>query len=409
MAASALWKTDWFLAVLVCAPLFVAYLLWQAKRRRQRSVAAVASPAEQAQNDRMFGLASQGQGKLDEAFARFRRCPLDAALLETLYKLALDFERQAQPAKALEVYQYLHAAAPTFRDVAARLQPKSKPAAALPQTPQFGPFRLGKKLGKGAMGDVYLGRDIRDDRPVAIKTLALSREFDPDVLQEVKGRFFREAETAGRLQHPNIVAIYETGEIGELAYLAMEYLPGQDLRHFAKPDSLLPLVQVIPLVAAVAEALDYAHARQVVHRDIKPANIMYELKSGVVKVMDFGIARLTDIARTRTGMVLGTPSYMSPEQLAGRKVDGRSDLYSLGVTLYLLCSGQLPFVAETLGQLMAKISQAKAADILSLNPALPLSLKAVIEQAMQKDPALRYQYGADMAAALRACLAEVGQ
>ena len=175
-------------------------------------------------------------------------------------------------------------------------------------------------------------------------------------LDEVKERFFREAETAGRLNHPNIVTIYDAGEEHDLAYISMEFLKGKDLAPHTKADNLLPTKKVVDIIAKVAEALDYAHEQNVVHRDIKPANIMYEPETGVVKVTDFGIARITDSSKTKTGMVLGTPSYMSPEQLAGKKVDGRSDLFSLGVMLYQLSTGQLPFTGESMASLMYKIA-----------------------------------------------------
>ncbi|MCP4043757.1 MAG: serine/threonine protein kinase, partial [Gammaproteobacteria bacterium] len=171
------------------------------------------------------------------------------------------------------------------------------------------------------------GKDPKINRVVAIKTMALSQEFEADELEEVKSRFFREAETAGRLTHPHIVTIFDAGEEHDLAYIAMEFLKGKDLVEYTKPDKLLPLVTTLDLVAKAADALGYAHGNNVVHRDIKPANIMYDAESGSMKITDFGIARITDSSKTKTGMVLGTPSYMSPEQLSGKKVDGRSDLF----------------------------------------------------------------------------------
>ena len=172
----------------------------------------------------------------------------------------------------------------------------------------LGRYQIEKELGKGAMGVVYLGKDPKIGRVVAIKTMALSQEFEADELAEVKERFFREAETAGRLNHPNIVTIYDAGEEHDLAYIAMEFLKGKDLVPYTKPGNLLPLDQVFAIVARVADALGYAHEQNVVHRDIKPANIMYEPETDSVKVTDFGIARITDSSKTKTGMVLGTPS-----------------------------------------------------------------------------------------------------
>ena len=268
----------------------------------------------------------------------------------------------------------------------------------------IGPYRIEKALGKGAMGVVYLGRDEQNGRPVAIKTMALSQTFDESELVEVKARFFREAETARRLDHPNIVALYEAGEDRGLAYIALEFIKGRDLGHFVTPGSLLPLPQVLSILARVADALAYSHGKNVVHRDVKPANVMYEPESDTVKVMDFGIARITDASKTRTGMVLGTPSYMSPEQLLGKKVDGRSDLFSLGVMLYQMVCGRRPFVSESMAQLMFQIANEAHPDIRGINPQVPKDLAAVIDRAMSKDVEKRYQSGEEMARDLRACV-----
>jgi serine/threonine-protein kinase len=272
----------------------------------------------------------------------------------------------------------------------------------------LGRYQVEKELGKGAMGVVYLGRDPKIGRVVAIKTMALSQEFEADELEEVKTRFFREAETAGRLNHPHIVTIFDAGEEHDLAYIAMEFLKGKDLTGHTKPGTLLPLPVAMSVVARVAEALDYAHKQNVVHRDIKPANIMYDPEADSVKVTDFGIARITDSSKTKTGMVLGTPSYMSPEQLAGKKIDGQSDLFSLGVTLYQLACGGLPFQGESMAQLMYKIANEQPADPTSLNPALPECLVAIIHRALAKDQVQRYKNGEEMARAIRECAGTYG-
>jgi serine/threonine-protein kinase len=272
------------------------------------------------------------------------------------------------------------------------------------EKPMLGRYQVEKELGKGAMGVVYLGKDPKIGRVVAIKTLALSQEFDADELKEVTERFFREAETAGRLAHPNIVTIYDAGEEHDLAYIAMEFLKGKDLVPHTKTGSLLPLKKTLSIVARVADALNYAHGNDVVHRDIKPANIMYEPESDGVKVTDFGIARITDSSKTKTGMVLGTPSYMSPEQLSGKKVEGRSDLFSLGVTLYQLVCGRLPFQGDSMAQLMFKIANEPHADIRTHVPDLPACVAAIVNKALAKDPESRYVNGEIMAKALRLCL-----
>ncbi len=276
-------------------------------------------------------------------------------------------------------------------------------SASAPEQRTLGRYQIARELGKGAMGTVYLGTDPKIGRVVAIKTMSLPRNIDADEMQNIKQRFFREAESAGSLTHPNIVAIYDVGEQHDLAYIAMEFLKGQDLAPYAKPDHLLPLEKVLSICARVAEALDYAHEHNVVHRDIKPANVVYEPDSDGVKVTDFGIASITNSLKTDSGMVLGTPAYMSPEQVAGSAIDGRSDLYSLGVMLYVLVSGRLPFQGESLAQLMHKITHDPHPDIRTYNADFPDCVATVVNTALAKDPVHRYQSGGQMAKALSLC------
>ncbi len=267
--------------------------------------------------------------------------------------------------------------------------------------PVFGRYRIERKLGKGAMGTVYLGRDSINDRVAAIKIMALPPQSGTGGLREIKTRFFHEAQTAGRLKHPAIVNIFDVGEERGFGYIAMEFMPGGDLTPFVEPGSLLPLSRVLSSIAQVAETLSYVHARGVVHRDIKPANIMCEQGSNGVKLTDFGIACIADDG---VGQVMGTPPYMSPEQLCGREMDGRSDLFSLGVTLYRLSCGGVPFQGDSLAQLMFRIANEPHADILARNPALPPALAEIIDRALAKRPQNRYQTGEEMARALRSCI-----
>ncbi len=276
-----------------------------------------------------------------------------------------------------------------------------KPPARSAMPARLGRYELSHELGKGAMGVVYRGRDPRINREVAIKAISLADEFDPEDLEQARTRFFREAEMAGRLSHPHIVTIYDAGEDGGTAYIAMELLRGQHLVEYASPAQRLPAAVAIEIVARLADALHYAHQNQVVHRDIKPANIMFDAPSGELKITDFGIARLTDSGRTRTGVVLGTPSYMSPEQLQGRPVTGSSDLFSLAVSLFQLLTGQLPFRGDTMPGLMMKIAQEPHPRICAINPALASGLDAFFDRALAKDPAGRYESGAAFAQALR--------
>lgn len=419
----------WLQLAMPMVLLIAGHLLLTTKRYLMTEKGKLALDAESAESNRMLGLSLQGQGQLDAAFDKFRRLPKSPETLELLYNLALDFERKRLFNKAGSVYQVMKEIDPKFRDIKKRLNRASAMeetvmlggASASSSTgtlllntsgiekPMLGRYEVDKELGKGAMGSVYLGKDPKISRVVAIKTMALSQEFEEDELQGVKDRFFREAETAGRLSHPNIVTIYDAGEEHDLAYIAMEFLKGKDLVQFGKPDKLLPVPRALDIVRRCAEALDYAHKHNVVHRDIKPANVMYEPKSDTLKITDFGIARITDSSKTKTGMVLGTPSYMSPEQLAGKKVDGRSDLFSLGVMLFQLMTGRLPFQGDSMATLMYKIANEPHPSVDSIRPELPRCVSVIINRSLAKDPEKRYQKGAQMASDLRKCLQIIAQ
>ncbi|HEY4080773.1 MAG TPA: serine/threonine-protein kinase [Burkholderiaceae bacterium] len=265
-------------------------------------------------------------------------------------------------------------------------------------------YRRERELGRGSMGEVWLAMDLQTHSQVALKMLALQREFSPEDLIDVRQRFMREAHAAGQLQHPDILQILDAGESGQDAWIVMEYVRGHDLSHYSRPGYLLPVAEALRLGQRLARALAYAHSHGVVHRDIKPANVMYDQASGQLKVMDFGIARVADGSRTRTGLVLGTPSFMSPEQLAGLKVDGRSDLFSLGVMLYQLLTGHLPHQSESMARLMQKIALEPPPDVRHFRPALPESLAMLLALALEKRPELRYASGEQLAQDIEAVL-----
>jgi serine/threonine-protein kinase len=301
-----------------------------------------------------------------------------------------DFGDDEAAARALEKTQ------PLSRDevlAGAALTAPDAPSA----LPRLGPYRLDRELGRGAMGRVYLAHDTETGQEVAVKTLALAREFDGYALQEARQRFHREAEAARRLQHPDIVRVLRTGEERGIAYIAMERLTGHDLSQHLRAGSLLPMATVVAIGTRVATALAHAHALGVVHRDIKPANVMIDLTRGQVKVTDFGIARLSGASRTRTGLILGSPSYMSPEQIAGREADGRSDLYALGVLMFHMLTGDLPLSGHTMTELMAAIANQPAPDVRSLRPSVPEALADVLGILLDKRPELRYPDGLELA------------
>lgn len=375
---------------------------------------------ESAETNRMLGLSFQSQGMLDMAFDKFRRVPVDDQMKDILYNLALDFERKRQLNKAASVYEHIEAYDPRFKDVSDR---KSKLMQASETMvfgdgflggssgdslmgtstgtrPTLGRYEVERQLGKGAMGIVYLGKDPRINRTTAIKTFRLSEEFEPEDLEKMKRKFFREAESAGTLSHPNIVTIYDAGDEQDLAYIAMEFLEGEDLEKYTKKEHLLPVRKVIEYAADIADALDYAHQKGIVHRDIKPANVML-LKNGVVKITDFGIARITASSQTQTGVVKGTPYYMSPEQFSGEKVDGRSDIFSLGTMTYQLLTGKLPFYGDSPPALMNKILNVPHEDPRKYNPKVYKPLVTILDKALAKNKEQRYRKAATMAAHLR--------
>jgi serine/threonine-protein kinase len=369
---------------------------------------------ETIESNRLLGLSFQSQGLLDLAFDKFRKLPLDQDTKDLVYNLGLEYERRRMINKALAAYEYIHKGG-AFRDLADRI-PRLKDSdksstlgshavasegGSPGGTPtgeartSVGRYQIIQELGKGSMGLVYKALDPKINRMLAIKTIRFSDEFDEDVIHEIKDRFFREAEIAGRLSHPSIVIIYDVGEDRDLTYMAMEFLEGDDLEKFISKKNLLPLRKVLDVVGNVAGALDYAHKEGVIHRDIKPANIML-LRSGGVKVTDFGIAKAISSSRTKTGVILGTPNYMSPEQIMGQKIDQRSDIFSLGVLFYQLLTGELPFHGDNLSSLLYQITQVKPVPVRNHDPRIPRACEQIVEKALTKNPEDRFRNAGEM-------------
>lgn len=382
--------------------------------------------SDSIETNKMLGLSFQSQGLLDLAFEKFRKCPVeDETVRDLLYNLALDFERKRMFNKSAAVYEHILTQG-DYKDIKERIATMkmagetmifggpsrregtiiAEPGGVTVSAPTIGRYEIQKELGRGAMGVVYLGKDPKINRLVAIKTVRFE-EVDPDLLEDTKRRFFREAEAAGTLNHPNIVTIYDVGEEEDLAYVAMELLDGSDLAPYVKKDNLLPTKELLRIIGCVAEGLAFAHEKGIVHRDIKPANIML-LKDGSVKIADFGIARISTSSATQTGTVLGTPSYMSPEQVAGQKVDGRSDLFSLGSSMYELLCGQKPFTGDSIAVLMYAIANRPPTLITEIDPKIPQCCAYIAHRLMTKDLAKRYQQGREVAEHVKMCLAKLG-
>lgn len=406
---------SWFKITYISLSLISLYAFFMVRDFVVRERSMERTSKESIETNRMLGLSFQSQGLLDLAFEKFRKCPLDDAMKDVLYNLGLDFERKRMVNKAVSVYEYINKGEKDFRDLSSRIPKLRKINGELPAggfkgkkeakilfsedletKPTVGRYEILNELGQGAMGMVYKARDPKINRLVAIKTIRFSDEFDDDRISEVKERFFKEAELAGKLSHPSIISIYDVGEDYELTYMAMELLNGKDLDHYCQKDTLLPLGKVLRIVSETAAALDYAHQQGVIHRDIKPGNIMV-LEDGGIKVTDFGIAKAVSSSQTRTGIILGTPNYMSPEQINGRKIDGRSDIFSLGVVFFQLLTGELPFKGKTLTELFYQITQAKHPSPKGINPKVIRPCVQLIDRALAKNPADRFQNAGELA------------
>ena len=415
-------RSTWIPLMVPLMALLIGHAVLGIKHLLEDTIGSI--KAELSDANRALGQSFQSQGLLDQAFEKYRRCIANKMVFDLLYNLGLDYERKRQFNKAVTVFKHIQSHDANYADISDRIRRNQEVTDVLVlggnsgnsangtlilsnpgvQKPMLGRYQIDRELGRGAMGMVYLGHDPKIGRTVAIKTMVLAQEFEGEQLEDVKKRFFREAETAGRLNHPNIVTIYDVGEDQDLSYIAMDYLKGDNLLAYCKAETLLPAETVFKLMMQVADALDYAHKQNVVHRDIKPANIIYDAEDGMLNVTDFGVACVTDASKTKTGTILGSPSYMSPEQLAGKKVDGRSDLFSLGVTFYQMLTGELPFIGESLASLMYKITNEKHPDVRMFRPDLPACVSKLINKALHKDIERRFQSGEKMAQAIQRCL-----
>ncbi len=268
---------------------------------------------------------------------------------------------------------------------------------------QLGRYEIVSELGRGAMGTVFRARDPRINRVVAIKTIAFP-STDADLMREYRQRFYREAQAAGRLSHPGIVTIFDADEerASSTPFIVMEFVDGKPLDQFiaGEPEGRLDWHAAIGLLHQIAAALDYAHAHGIVHRDIKPANLLIT-SEGQVKIADFGIAKLSKVEATLPGYLMGTPAYMSPEQLNGQPVDGRSDLFSLGVIAYWLLTGHKPFTGQSITEVSIQVATKEPRAASQAAPGLSADFDQVLARALAKDPAQRYQSGKDFAADLQ--------
>lgn len=253
----------------------------------------------------------------------------------------------------------------------------------------YGPYSLVRSLGGGGLGEVYQAIEQGTGVNVALKLLPLPRRSDSEAFNEARGRFLVEAYATRKLVHPNIAAVINAGEANGQAWIAMELVPGSNLSRYTRPPRLLPEAMVLRVASRVASALACAHEAGIVHRDVKASNVMVHWPSDTVKLTDFGVAKTSDSSVTRTGFVPGTPAYQAPEQLAGATPDDRGDLYALGVLMFELFAGRLPFEAPSMGQLLRMVAQEPAPELRTLVPTLPEPVSRFVGGLLAKDPAAR--------------------
>ena len=373
-------------------------------------------PDKALQNTRLqLAQSLTAQQQWQAAWNLLKKLPHNPGRFRAMESLYLACESE-EPRLGKQILQQLQQHKPGYQPTAPKNTGKPADSTALlektdilPAEPPAGDslsrYQLIEELGRGAMAVVHRARDEKLGRDVALKVLPLGGQAPASKQQEIYRRFMQEARAAARLRHPNIVTVYDVGEDGKRAWIAMDLIEGEDLSRHSRAESLLPLQQLLPLMVQVAEALDYAHQHGVIHRDIKPANMLYEKQGGRIVVTDFGVASLQDASQTRTGTVLGSPSYMAPEQVNGKSVDGRADIYALGVSLYQLSTGRLPFEGDTLANVMYRITHEKCTPPRRIRPELPERLEAIILKAMHKQAGRRFATGEKLAQALRELLA----
>jgi serine/threonine-protein kinase len=362
---------------------------------------------EDSENIRL-GLNYQGRKNLDAAFAVYKKCTPSPKCISLLSNLAEDFEIMNLQDKACEIYQYILSCEPDHTLAVRKLEQLKSDKHIIPENSSFllnSRYEIMERLGKGTDSSVFHARDHAcNGRAVAVKILEINYNNKDQLANELLARFQREAETAASLQHKNIIQVLDSGYADNVAFMTMEYIDGKSLRENSHVTSLLPLPLIVELIAQCADALHYAHGLGIIHRDVKPANILYDQTSGTAKLGDFGIARIANSTQTLAGSFLGTPFYMSPEQLESKPLDERSDIFSLGATLFRLVSGSTPFAGHSIADLMIKIVNQPHRDLKKLNPEIPHKLQEIIDMALAKNPDDRFATAKDFSEKLRECI-----
>lgn len=366
-------------------------------------------PSKDNENIRL-ALSFQGLAKLDAAFALFKQCESNKKLALLLNNLATDYEVINQLEKSKDVYRYVLSFQPDNLNAKQKLSQFKTEALAKRKNSKSNTlfnnrYEIIRCLGKGSGSSVFLAKDFDNNEVyVAIKILEINYDEKNELESELFARFMREAETAASLHHNNIIRIIESGHAAHVAYIAMEYIHGKTLREYSDPHTILPVPIVLDLMAQCADGLHYAHNKGIIHRDVKPANILFDRNSNVAKLGDFGIAHIANSTQTLAGSFLGTPFYMSPEQLGGLELDARSDIFSLGASLFRLLTGTPPFSGNSMAELMRAIANDPQRDIKAIKPDLHPEIVSVVNMALSKDPKQRQATAQDLSNQLRTCI-----
>ncbi len=377
-----------------------------------------------SEDDRTLGLFYQQQGMLDMAFEKFRSFPRKGDVNDLLYKLGLEYEKKGQIIRALGVYKLIVTGERDDDDMGVSIPmtedmetdrvigsqsdiPVDAPLEADTRS-TIGRFEISEVIEREALGRIFRGQDSETGTHAAIKTVEFSG-LDDDHISEIRDRFFRETECLAQLIHSNIVTVYECGEEPGMFYIATEDLEGEELKNYTKKDQLLPIREALSIIGHAAEALDYAHGKNVIHQHVRPDNIIWMKKTRHVKMKDFKIAWIPSAFSAKTDALKESHLYMSPEQIAGKKVDGRSDVFSLGVVLFEMLTGERPFLGEDMPSVMLKISKEKHLSPRFYNPKIPRVIEKIIDRALEKDLQKRYQSAGQMAIHLKRVVARINE
>ncbi|MBW1827820.1 MAG: serine/threonine protein kinase [Deltaproteobacteria bacterium] len=380
--------------------------------------------SDSSEADRTLGLFYQQQGLLDLAFEKFRPLAHEEEVKDMLYGLGLEYEETGQIQKALVVYKLMiegdkYADDPDigiFQPEEVRTsglmgaQADSQPLFPVEEVtkPAIGGYEISDEIEQDSAGVIFKAIDIRTNKTVSLRTVNLSK-FGEDHIDDIRGRFFQEAEGLSLLSHPNIATLYNWGEEQDQFYIVMEYLEGEGLETVLNKEKLLSVRETLRIVGRVAEALDFAHGKDVIHQHIMPAGIKRMEKAKDTKICDFAFAWMPSAFDIKPDSLQAAHFYMSPEQIAGKKVDGRSDIFSLGVVFFEMLTGEKPFVGEDMTTLMLKITREKHPSPRSYNPKIPRVIEQIVDRALEKDLKERYQTAGQMAVHLNKVVARIDE